>query len=392
MEAMFSSEIDDGFAKTYPAEEMGLKEPPQVPVLDNDFTRERALHNTTKRQLLDMQKKIVDLQNELLSHKNKQNVNESPDIIDTEHVPISQDARTKGPVIGRDLVTGADITFSSCEQAAYSCGITPAAMRRTILNKPRQLKGRHWYTPGKPHWSPPTGLVYDPEIFETSTKGYIKAFNDNETRIYESITSAARYLDINRRSLTDFVGNVKYFHGFLWTELPFTQWGTWYTDEQEPPKSSTVVSVVSNNGINGRCNGKIISRDLVTGNEVIYESNSKAAASHGMSPHALRNYIDKPRHAFGKHFRSFNATRYWTPPINFKYNAETCEIKSNGYIISIDETGKQILYESVNAAVKIENIPKWTITQFKDTGKTHDHRTWKTAALEDYDIFTTISV
>ena len=268
-------------------------------------------------------------------------------------------------------------------------------MRRTVIDRPCQFKGKHWRQPGNPFWIPPKGLVYDPEHFETSPKGYIKATNGADVRIYESVTAAARFMDVDRRTLTGYIGKGKEFNKFVWTELPFNEWGTWSTTEQADDtlgggEAGVSAIVLGDSGVNGCCNGKIISHDLSTGEEVMYNSVTRAAAFNMMSAHALKdNFVDKPRHANGKHFRSFTSNRLWSPPAYFKFNASGFEKKTGGYVISTDLSGgNKVMYESVKAAAELaDDVKIWGIQQNLNIDKPYQGRVWKTAAADEYDVF-----
>ena len=315
-----------------------------------------------------------------------------PSHYDEEKVadPNHDSKKSKGRIISRDIITGEECIHANCEQAAYSCEFTPAALRRTYLDKARQLKGKHWRSEGKPYWIPPNGFHFEPDNVESSTRGYVKAVDTNgNIHVYDSITAAAKILDLNRRSLSDFVDQNKVYKGFIWSFLPASEWGTWSNNISNNVTNITQ-EIVPETGTNGRCKGKIIARNLETGEETIYDSVTRAGALNLMSPHALTNsFIDKPRIARGKHFRSFISTQYWSPPTYFRYNPTEFESKTTGYVISIAENDEndKVMYESIKSAHELDGIQLWGIQQYLDSGKPYKGRIWNRIAPEVIDSY-----
>jgi hypothetical protein len=305
-----------------------------------------------------------------------------------------RDGRSHGIVIGRDLITGAEVEYANAEQAANACGISPAALRRTFVDHRAQLQGKHWRTKGMPFWVPPDGFVFDPEHYERSHGKPVRATSESEVRIFESRIAAAKILRYNRpRMLGDYVGTRRPFLGYVWTDVTISEYGTWSLPEDDPNTSTSTSTsiptrvILDDSGINGRCNGKVIARDLTTGVEVIYDSATRAAAFNNICKHSLEsNFIDKPRHVRGKHFRSFTATRYWSPPAYFKFDASSFEKKSNGPVVATDEMGEiTVLYESVKVAAQLEGAKRWSVQQYLNSGKPCRGRIWRSATAEEYD-------
>lgn len=111
------------------------------------------------------------------------------------------------------------------------------------------------------------------------------------------------------------------------------------------------------NVINGRCNGKVISRDLVTGEEKVYDSVNSVKSS--IEGKAFKSKIlDQKRQVDGKHWRSFGQP-YWIPPMKFNY-VEGFAKNFKGYIVATSsETKENVLYESPVEAAKYN---KWNDT------------------------------
>ena len=306
-------------------------------------------------------------------------------------------SRSNGIVIARDIVSGDEVEYDSCERAANSCNFTPASFKKTYLDQTRQLKGKHWRSKGKQFWIPPKGFRFDANNAESTAKGYVKAIDlkSNEILIFESTTAAAKFLNLNRRTLSDFVKNETEYKGYHWSPLPSTEYGAFafantilnelYTPI--PINSSSVLQEDKENddGKNNRCHGKIIVRDLSTGQEEIYDSINRAAAFFNICGKALsKTYIDKPRQALGKHFRTFNAKQFWNPPSYFKYDPNIIVKKVDEYVISIAENddNDKILYEGIKSAHEIDNISTDGIQQYLDSGKPYKGRIWKRFSME----------
>ena len=302
------------------------------------------------------------------------------------------DGRSHGIIVSHDLISGEEVEYDNAEQAANACGISPSALRRTFVDFPSQLQGKHWRKKGMPFWVPPEGFVFDPAHYEKSHGKAVRATNAsaNEVRIFESRVAAAKILRCNKpRSLTDYIGTGKTFLGFVWTDVSVAEYGTWSASTTSADRTPPTTAAPEDAGINGRCNGKIIARDLTTGVEVLYDSATRAGAFNNISKHSLDdNFIDKPRQVRGKHFRSFTATRYWRPPSYFKFDATLFEKKTNGYVVSVDEVGGiTAMYESVKAAAQLEGRKVWSIQQYLNSGKAYNGRVWRSATAEEYDVW-----
>ena len=298
-----------------------------------------------------------------------------------------KDGRSHGIVIGRDLISGEEIEYANAEQAANACGISPSALRRTFMDFPSQLLGKHWRKKGMPFWVPPEGFVFDPAHYEKSHGKAVRATNGTDVRVFESKVAAAKILRCNEpRTLADHVGARKAFLGFVWTDVPVAEYGTWSTCACAPANLPTSVSP-EDAGVNGRCNGKIIARDLATGVEVVYDNSTRAGAFNNICKHSLvESFIDKPRQMRGKHFRSFTATRYWHPPVFLKYDATSFVKKTLGYIVSTNEVGCiTSMYESIKSAAQLEGKKVWSIQQYVNSGKACHGRQWRSASVEEYD-------
>ena len=108
------------------------------------------------------------------------------------------------------------------------------------------------------------------------------------------------------------------------------------------------------NVINGRSKGKIISRDLKTGEEVIYNNKNKCPIDSNLLKKSL---LDKPKQAYGKHWRTFGKP-YWIPPQSLVYDDNTYE-SSKGYIRSYNaQTGEIRIYESTVSASKFLGVSR----------------------------------
>ena len=311
-------------------------------------------------------------------------------------------SRSNGIVISRNIMNGAEIEYESCERAANSCNFTPASFKKTYLDQMRQLNGQHWRSKGNKFWIPPQGFRFDSNNAESTNKGYIKAIdvNSNEVLIFESTTAAAKNLGLNRRTLSEFVKNMTVYKGYQWSILPASELGTWGDPNDMVECMNQVIPIIStpilqedhdiDNGENNRCYGKIIVRDISTGNEEVFDSINRAAAKYIISGNALaKTYLDKPRQAKGKHFRSFTAKHFWNPPSYFKYDPNNCIKKLYNYVLSISDNDEndRILYESMKSAHALDNISLDGIQQYIDSGRAYKGRIWKKVPTEYVESF-----
>lgn len=355
---------------------------------------EKKAHTVTLNKLLNAERKVEQSLNE------KTIVSTTTDSTEAIEDAVALDARSKGKVVSTDIVTFEQVTYDSCEEAARSCNATPAALRGTYLNQPRQLKGKHWSTPGRPYWITPAGFEFNPERIETKkVNGYIKAQNENEIRVFESKTAAAEILDICRRTLTDAVDSDdvdKTYKGFKWTTMSPQEWFKWSNDDdfkKENIKPAVAVDMLDK-GINGRCNGLVIARNLKTQLDTTYGSATRAASHLDVSPHTLSTkFLNQLRQIRGHHIRSVGA-KIWTPPTYFIYDDKTFEHSSSGYVVSIDQNKNRQLYESVKTACELDkDAKKWQVQQYIGCNKVCDGgKTWWKAESTEYEIFVEPSV
>ena len=328
------------------------------------------------------------------------------------------DNRSDGKVISRDILTGEEKVYGSAEQAAYAAGYTPSAFKRTVLNARRQMAGKTWRSEGNPFWIPMKGLVFETNRREVSVR-YIKAENitiPDDVKVYESITTAARIMDINRKTLTDHIlkrkGLNNIYKGYRWSMLLDQDYGSWSNQVILASASLPAVTALTTeekegqddeeeeeDGQNGRCNGKVIARNLKTGKEIVFPSTTKAGGKLNISAGSLRdNYINKPRQVRGYQVRTFKAKTRWQPPDYFLYDDTSFEAKSNGYIIA-EKDGVREMYESIIAAVKLM-IKNGVIGEGDENGaragisrsmnypdKKYAERIWRAATKEESDVF-----
>jgi len=331
---------------------------------------EKKLHFATHRKVLDLQ-----LQLDQLTGKTGTTIYTPEQKADArrngEELPKVADRRSKGKIIGRDLVTGEEIVYSSRQKAADACGYTPTAMTRTIIDKKRQLCGKHWRTEGTPYWIPMENFHYDPTKIEKNSGGYIKAINakdPSDFRVYESQTAAQTALNIG--SIKDALRTGKPYSGFFWSHIhEGRDEGMWSNELHDVAHTNPNLVLINGTNFNaekhiietnveivddgkdGRCNGKIIARNLKSGEDTIYVSANKASAYLDISLHAMREtFVDKPRQAKGFHFRSFDAKQMWNPPDYLIYDDTGVTKKTKGYVIHEDDNGNKAMYESIKSA------------------------------------------
>ncbi len=292
----------------------------------------------------------------------------------------SQRGLSYGVVIGRNLKTGAEITFSSSGKAAGFLKISAHSFRRGYIDKARQINGCHWRYKGHPFWIPPTGLVYNENGFEKSLTGYIKAtsLSTGEVRIYESYSAAAAAFACGRRELNTIVMQNREYLGFKWSVLPQDEWGTW---------ENTPVQEQQDTGVSGRCLGKVIARDLQTGEDVEYPSSTVAAGHFDIAPQALRTtFLDRQRQLNGYHFRK-PGSPIWTPPKNLVCDLTKRVRINNGYVkgVSCDDETDVVLYESAQEAIRYlgGDIPHKQMSKYIETGKPFKGRVWTMVPDED---------
>lgn len=166
----------------------------------------------------------------------------------------------------------------------------------------------------------------------------------------------------------------------------------------------TVITLPSKaGGGNGRCHGKVVQRDIATGEEVVLKSASYAARMNSTSdsvvtPKMMKDEIvDKTRPANGRTFRSLEATQRWDPPSYYKRDPRhvtenwpnsSKNGKAQPWIVSTKENGDVIaLYETKLAAARIESVPYDAIKTACDAGVVKYGRLWRSARPDEYGRF-----
>ena len=315
----------------------------------------------------------------------------------------------KSVVIGRNILTGAQTAYSSIEKAAKVAMITRSAFDRSYLNKKRQIHGINWRSTGEPYWRPPSRFVFDPTATVVTPLGYIKAveIGTGDTTIYESSSEAAKILGISAESIRHVIDIDNAYGGFIWSTLDDVETGTFtMTDDDIPvgyvapvavaslppplfaattPTANVVSTLASTYKTRGHSKGSIIARDIATGDETVFRSMEAAKNQYDMSGHTLADtLLDKPRQAFGKHWRSHDATRFWNPPAYFKFNPTSFVKKTGGYIMSTDGSGNKTMYESISEAHEVGNISLSGIKKSIKEGTAHNGLVW--TKVDDADV------
>jgi hypothetical protein len=321
----------------------------------------------------------------------------------------------KSLVIGRNILTGAQTAYSSIEKAAKVAMITRSAFDRSYLNKKRQIRGIHWRSTGDPYWRPPSRFVFDPTATVVTTLGYIKAVDigTGDTTIYESSSEAAKILGISAESIRHVIDIDNAYSGFIWSTLDDVATGTFSMTDDDipagyvapvavtslptPPFAATTpivttlaatpvaATTASTYKTRGHSKGSIIARDIATGDETVFRSMEAAKNQYDMSGHTLADtLLDKPRQAFGKHWRSQDATHFWNPPAYFKYNPTSFVKKTGGYIMSTDGSGNKTMYESISEAHEVGKVSLSGIKKSIKEGTAHNGLMW--TKVDDADV------
>jgi hypothetical protein len=259
-------------------------------------------------------------------------------------------------VISRDIVTGEEVLYDSTQSVANALALTEGTFKRTFLDKPRQLFGRHWRYEGNPFWRPPSGFVFDNTSYVKNRYMYITATNYmHNTSVYENATEASKILFTLPQNIQRAVSRVGLFGGYRW-DLLYGD-GSW--SNQGPLAEDYVApKVPHSHGFTELENHMtFIARDLVTGDETIFHTMKAVRKQFSITTLAMIELLNSPRHAFGKQWRTIHAHRYWTPPALFRYNPRIIAKHWGGYILATDANGNKTVYETAAEAHRIDGIP-----------------------------------
>jgi hypothetical protein len=302
-------------------------------------------------------------------------------------------------IFSRNIVTAETAEYDNCEQAGNAVGLTPSALARTYIDKPRQLKGYSWRSDSSPIWVPPQGLAFATNVIECTKEGsYVKAVWSSDPPLglepittFDSVSAAARILKINRRSLADAVAKNGSYGGAMWSHLPAEEYNNF---ELIPPHVTVFPFEVADPPKVKKQGGKIkvIVYDILKGEEIGYTSVSKAAAVTRLSSHAIEDTLmNKPRRAKNFTFRSGDAEQRWEPPTSLRYQPDVYEKNFSGYIIAMGSDGTLAMYEGPSAAGRIEELDRHAISAAIKSGKEYRDRVWRAALDEEFDTFVPIA-
>ena len=156
-----------------------------------------------------------------------------------------------------------------------------------------------------------------------------------------------------------------------------------------------------------RTNGKVIARDVETGEETVYSTAGAAARLCGdlrslaVGEKLLRDtYVDKKRQVGGRSWRSFDANenRWWVPPSHFVFSRELRNTGTTGYVV-VDVDGMQqdvssgsgsgsssssrAVYESIAVAAKLMQLDVRTVSDLARKGACNNGVRWSRMAHAD---------
>lgn len=309
-------------------------------------------------------------------------------------VPKTGLPKSKGPVISCHLVTGDEQQWSSVELGARTLHVEPKNVRSSV-DSPRQCGGYVWRTPGSKKWVVPDGFIIDPTKHD-GVLAYVKGVDSTGQVVFENKAIAARLLNLSYTIIDNAVGTDKLVGGKVWSFLTESE-STTFVDEVDTSSPRATFMNGPDNGANGRAHGKIVARDISSGEETTYDSKNDAASMLGLRGEQIGERLDKPMHALGLVFRRFDSTMRWDPPYSFKFRTTDEKGKPikfenrsspDSYVVSLDDAGNVTgLYENKVAAAQLTGISRSSINNLTDTPQTVKGTKWRSAVPEDYMTF-----
>lgn len=331
---------------------------------------------------------------------------------DHDTIPIKSEAiketassrpKSYGEIISVDMITGKEEIHANVAKGAESIVFTPASLMSLINSEQfRQMAGKVWTWKGGAYWVPPRGLQVDVNS-RTKDLRYIKRIENEDVKVYEDPTIAATMNGLIARNITRAADLRKQLDGVTWSwvqqdELTVT------TNDISDVLGRTSIIELPKNGADGRCRGKIIERDITTGEEKVHDSAYLAACRNSttkeqgcrtdlnqkmMSDHL----VDKMRPANGKVFRSYGATMRWQPPSYYVRNEKNITenwpnssntISGLPWIVCTDESGKVLgLYETKKTAYKITDVSNDQLKRVFGNGILLKGKYWRYATKEE---------
>ena len=268
-------------------------------------------------------------------------------------------------VIARHIITGQEMVFNNCEETKAHFGISSM---KTLLSQRAHFLGWVFHHPQFRRWQPPEGFVFRDLSKEkhkkTNNLGYIKGIDqkDGSVQYFENKAEAALILGYKRdaRYIRDFVDKDKAdAYGRRWVSCDPSTVGEMVEGKRGFVSTSSCVPSKAD----ARSRGRVVARDIETGEERQFGSSAAAADFFKVNRKVMINdIVDNMRQARGHTFRYADSGRYWEPPPYFKYDKNTYETKLQGFVVQEDRGGQILgLYESQTAASRFLDIPRVTI-------------------------------
>jgi hypothetical protein len=313
-------------------------------------------------------------------------------------------------IISRDLTTGKDEEpYRNFTRACNAAGISPGSMRKSYLDKARQLKGKHWRTEGEKTWQPSELLCYDTQV-DTSQAQYIMSVHEETGKktIYESSNAAWMLLSTAKsplmeptrgaaQSLRNAVQKNRSFIDCEWSTIKDIKiCGEFHDAAEEFEARPPCVTVDPDDGQSGRCNGRILGYDLKEQRDHEYTSIHHAAQELDISSATIQCRLNCPRQAKGKVFRNYKSDKLWVPSEKYRFDAESKPEKvSAKYVVSVkDDDTINGLYEGGPSAKRLEKYPegdRFDMFMGKKGKKCGKGFTWRYATEEECGEFVKIT-
>ena len=283
--------------------------------------------------------------------------------------------RSNGPVIARDVLTGVETTYASAEAAESGCiqlralAVTANVLKDNYVDRKRQVGGFTWrsteFNPTR-HWVPPSGFVFDPTLRNTGSSPMYVAGALSAPRpvriVYDFCKLAAKVNQEDWRDFRSIVEAGQTRNGIKWSKLDYADAGRWSDKPLLPEElDSTYVTPttvcapsakVDASGANGRTFGRVIARNLATGEDLFFPSSESARIHFKITAKAVRGtFLDKARQVRGHCLRSFASRRVWSPPAYLVYDPASWERVEDGHVMRMSLDGSILaMYENLKTA------------------------------------------
>lgn len=303
---------------------------------------------------------------------------------------VDDDLITNGEqVIAYNILNGNEMVFDNNDDCMKYFGISSM---RTLLSQRAHFLGWVFHHPQFKRWQPPLGFMFRDLSKEKQKKTnnlfYVKSVDESDGKVQYFENKREAVLTLRYKT-----SDLGYLRAFINKEKVDPYGRKWYICDPSSvgemvERSSLFLQTSSKleSKVDERTRGRVIARDIETGEE--RDFGSCTAAADYFKIHRKKmvdDIVDQMRQAYGHVFRFVTTRKRWDPPEYFKYDKNSYEFKTERFVVQKDREGNILgLFESQKAAADILGEFSKKIGDHLRAQRSDKHgRTFHNAAIEE---------